>query len=105
MSRVLVLFTEPFSWKAEFPSVGDPRVGAAASRWRLWVREEPREGRENPRKSICSFRLGVLCGVVRRERVNSQLSSGEGVLNSLKDLKSTLVFKLKIILTISILSG
>lgn len=67
-------------------------MGAAASRWRLWVREEPREGRENPRKSICSFGLGVLCVVVRRESENSQLSSGKGVLNSLKVLKSTLVF-------------
>lgn len=47
----------------------------------------------------------MLCGIVRRESVNSQLSSGEGVLNSLKDLKSTLVFKLEITLTISILSG
>lgn len=80
-------------------------MGAAASRWRLWVREEPREGPENPRKSICSFRLGALCGAVRKESVSSQLSSGEGVLNSLKDLKSALVFKLEIILTISILSG
>lgn len=80
-------------------------MGAAASRWRLWVREEPREGRGNPRKSICSLRLGVLCGVVRRESENLQLSSGEGVLNSLKELKSTLVFKMEIILTISILSG
>lgn len=62
------------------------------------------EGRENPRKSICSFRLGVLCGVVGRGSVNSQISSGEGVLNSLKDLKSTLVFKLEIFLTIIILS-
>lgn len=47
----------------------------------------------------------MLCGVVGRESVNSQISSGEGVLNSLKDLKSTLVFKLEIFLTISILSG
>lgn len=80
-------------------------MGAAASRWRLWVREEPREGRENSRKSICSFRRGVRCGAVRRESVSSQLSSGEGVLNSLKDLKSKLVFELEIILTISYPSG
>lgn len=80
-------------------------MGAAASRWRPRAREDAREGRENPRKSICSFRLGVLCGVVRRESLNSQISSGESVLNSLKDLKSTLGFKLEIFLTISILSG
>lgn len=104
MSSVLVLLTKPFSWKAEFLSVGDPRVGAAASRWRPWARESPREGCENPRKSICSLRLQMLCGVVRRQSINSQLSSGEGVLNALKNLKPTLVFKLEIILTVSTLS-
>lgn len=51
LSSVLILFTNPFSWTAEFLSVGDPRVGAAASRWRPWDREDPREGmksQENP---------------------------------------------------------
>lgn len=60
---------------------------AAASRWQPWAREDPQKGREKSRKSICSFRLEMLCGVVRRESINSQLSSGEGVLNALKDLK------------------
>lgn len=46
----------------------------------------------------------MLCGVVRRQSINSQLSSGEGVLNALKNLKPTLVFKLEIILTVSTLS-
>lgn len=46
----------------------------------------------------------MLCEVVRREGINSQLSSGEGVLNALKGLKPTLVFKLGIMLTIGILS-
>lgn len=79
-------------------------MGAAASRWRPWDREDPREGSEKPRKSICAFRLEILCGVIREESINSQLSSGEGVLNALKGLKPTLVFKLGITLTISILS-
>lgn len=59
---------------------------------------DPREGRENPRKSICSFRLEMLCEVVGRESINSQLSAGEGILNALRDLKPTLVFKLEIYL-------
>lgn len=95
---MLVLFTEPFSRKAEFLSVGDPRVEAAASRWRPWAPGDPREGRENPGKSICSF---MLCGIVGREDINSRLSSGEDFLNALNGLKPTLVFKLEIILTYS----
>lgn len=46
--------------------------------------------------------LEMLCGVVRRKTINLQLSSEEGVWNALKDLRPTLVFKLEIILTISI---
>lgn len=46
----------------------------------------------------------MMCGIVRGEGINSQLSSGEGVLSALKDLIPTLGFKLEIILTISILS-
>lgn len=101
---MLVLFTEPFSRKAEFLSVGDPRGGAAASRWRPWAPGNPREGHENPGKSISSFSLEMLCGIIGREGINSQLSLGEDVLNALNGLKPTLVFKLEIILTISILS-